>query len=239
MREAEKGELREKIAREEARLAELDRQREAAHVRLQTLQSRMVAIADGSLAENISSTSSSIPIPITTAEKLALFRRLFRGRDDVFPRLWVNEKKGTKGYAPTCFNEWVRGVCEKPRVKCGECPNQAFIPVEDQIILDHLQSPVVKGRKVTAFTNREERAVELDRHVPFLLESRLRELGAEFIPAANWQDNVVVDGRLHRPKPTVQRERGACDCAAAFAMRPHVPMMTLHLSGSRPAAPVC
>jgi hypothetical protein len=33
----------------------------------------------------------------------------------------------------------VRGVCEKPRVKCGECPNQAFVPVSDQAVLDHLQ----------------------------------------------------------------------------------------------------
>ncbi|ADE15856.1 ThiJ/PfpI domain protein [Nitrosococcus halophilus Nc 4] len=57
-------------------------------------------------------------------------------------------------------------------------------------------TPVVKGRKVTSFTDQEERAVELDRHMPFLLESRLRELGAEFLPAANWQDNVVVDGNL-------------------------------------------
>lgn len=57
-------------------------------------------------------------------------------------------------------------------------------------------TPVVKGRKVTSFTDQEERAVELDRHMPFLLESRLRELGAEFVPAANWQDNVVVDGKL-------------------------------------------
>lgn len=57
-------------------------------------------------------------------------------------------------------------------------------------------TPVVKGRKVTAFTDDEERAVELDRHMPFLLETRLRELGAVFVPAANWQDNVVVDGKL-------------------------------------------
>lgn len=57
-------------------------------------------------------------------------------------------------------------------------------------------TPVVKGRKVTSFTDQEERAVELDRHMPFLLESRLRELGAEFMPAANWQDNVVVDDNL-------------------------------------------
>ncbi|QBQ55028.1 type 1 glutamine amidotransferase domain-containing protein [Nitrosococcus wardiae] len=57
-------------------------------------------------------------------------------------------------------------------------------------------TPVVKGRRVTSFTDQEERAVALDRHMPFLLESRLRELGAEFVPAANWQDNVVVDGNL-------------------------------------------
>jgi putative intracellular protease/amidase len=57
-------------------------------------------------------------------------------------------------------------------------------------------TPVVAGRKVTAFTDSEERAVQLDGHMPFLLESRLRELGAEFVPAENWQDNVVVDGRL-------------------------------------------
>ena len=39
----------------------------------------------------------------------------------------------------------MRGVCEKPRVKCGECPNQAFIPVSDQVVLDHLQGRHVIG----------------------------------------------------------------------------------------------
>jgi putative intracellular protease/amidase len=57
-------------------------------------------------------------------------------------------------------------------------------------------TPVVQGRRVTAFTDAEEAAVELTEQMPFLLESRLRELGAEFVPAENWQDNVVVDGRL-------------------------------------------
>jgi len=57
-------------------------------------------------------------------------------------------------------------------------------------------APLVKGRRVTAFTDAEEREVQLDRVVPFLLESRLRELGAEVHPAANWQVNVVVDANL-------------------------------------------
>ena len=51
----------------------------------------------------------------------------------------------TKGCAPTCANEWKPGVCEKPKVKCGECPHQAFIPVDDQVVLDHLRGRHVIG----------------------------------------------------------------------------------------------
>ena len=82
------------------------------------------------------------PAPVTmaspTAEKIALFRSLFRGREDVFPRRWQNLKTGKSGYAPVCRNEWIRGVCEKPQVKCGECPNQAFVPVGDDVLRSHL-----------------------------------------------------------------------------------------------------
>lgn len=56
--------------------------------------------------------------------------------------------------------------------------------------------PFVRGRRVTAFTDSEERAVQLDQAMPFLLEQRLREQGAEFATAADWADNIVVDGRL-------------------------------------------
>jgi putative intracellular protease/amidase len=57
-------------------------------------------------------------------------------------------------------------------------------------------TPLVQARKVTGFTNAEEQAVELDKLMPFLLESRLRELGAEFDAASNWSDHVIVDGKL-------------------------------------------
>ena len=40
---------------------------------------------------------------------------------------WDNAKSGKSGYAPACHNEWQRRLCEKPRVKCSVCPNQAFI----------------------------------------------------------------------------------------------------------------
>jgi len=40
---------------------------------------------------------------------------------------WDNAKSGKSGYAPACHNEWQCHLCEKPRVKCSVCPNQAFI----------------------------------------------------------------------------------------------------------------
>ena len=57
-------------------------------------------------------------------------------------------------------------------------------------------TPIVKGRKVSAFTDSEERGVGLAEAMPFLLETRLRELGADFDGVADWQPHSVVDGRL-------------------------------------------
>ena len=82
----------------------------------------------------------------STAAKIALFRSLFRGRQDVFPQRWDNAKTGKSGYSPVCGNEWVRGVCGKPQVKCGECPSQAFKPVTDEIIRAHLQGRLGSGQ---------------------------------------------------------------------------------------------
>lgn len=56
--------------------------------------------------------------------------------------------------------------------------------------------PLVAGKRVAAFTNAEESAVGLTEAMPFLLESRLKELGAEFVPAENFEANVVVSERL-------------------------------------------
>jgi putative intracellular protease/amidase len=55
---------------------------------------------------------------------------------------------------------------------------------------------VVKGRKLTGFSNEEEGTVQLDALMPFLLEDKLRDLGAEVLVAPQWQPHVVVDGNL-------------------------------------------
>jgi hypothetical protein len=78
-------------------------------------------------------------------EKVALFQSVFRGRTDVFPKRWENRKSGKAGYSPACSNDWVRGICGKPQIKCSECPNQAFIPLGEQTILDHLRGKFTAG----------------------------------------------------------------------------------------------
>lgn len=55
---------------------------------------------------------------------------------------------------------------------------------------------IVAGKKLTGFTNSEEREVQLDKVVPFLLEDKLREEGAQFEESPNWNDHVVTDGLL-------------------------------------------
>ena len=76
--------------------------------------------------------------PSTNEEKIDLFLSLFGARRSLYPKLWINRKKGSKGYSPACSNEWVHGVCEKPRVKCSDCPNQNFPPLDHSAIHSHL-----------------------------------------------------------------------------------------------------
>jgi superfamily II DNA or RNA helicase len=80
--------------------------------------------------------------PIVTQEasadaKVSLFRRLFRGREDLFALRWET-KSGRTGYSLVCSNEWKRPRCRKPKVKCGECEHRRPVPVTDEVIRDHL-----------------------------------------------------------------------------------------------------
>ena len=133
-------ELLEAIARERALVARLER--EEARRRVRSLQAELDAPTH---TEPGASPTPTARAPAAPSQKVSLFRSLFRGRVDVFPKLWINPRKNRKGYAPACANEWIRGVCEKPRVKCGECPHQAFIPVSDEVILGHLRGHHVIG----------------------------------------------------------------------------------------------
>jgi hypothetical protein len=113
-----------------------------------------------------------------SAEKIALFRSLFRGREDVYPRRFVSKKTGP-GYAPACGNEWVRGICEKPRIKCGDCPNRAFLPVTDEVIRCHLSGKDKAGQEFIAGV------------YPMLADENCYFLAMDF-DKETWRDDVLA-----------------------------------------------
>jgi len=82
---------------------------------------------------------------LSTNEKVALFRRLFRGRTDVYPVRWESKTTGESGYSPACANEWRAGVCHKPRIKCSDCGVRQLSPLSDTVIYNHLSGEHIIG----------------------------------------------------------------------------------------------
>ena len=81
-------------------------------------------------------------------EKGALFRSVFRGREDVFARRWRSASSGKRGYQPVCENEWRADLCDKKQYKCSECPNRRLASLSDRDIFNHLSGNDPNGRDV-------------------------------------------------------------------------------------------
>ena len=118
-------------------LAALDAQRDVLMNNIAQLQNSLATdtkIADPTVAYgNLQVTGES-----SETEKLSLFRSLFRGREDVYPKRFESKRTRKSGYQSACNNEWIRPICKKPKVKCGECENRDFRPVSGEVIRNHL-----------------------------------------------------------------------------------------------------
>jgi superfamily II DNA or RNA helicase len=112
--------------------------------------------------------------------KISLFRSLFRGREDVYPRRFESLKTGKKGYQPVCRNEWVSGICEKPRVRCEDCLHRQFLPVTDNVIRNHLLGMDPQDRPGRDFTIGV---------YPMLLDETCWFLATDF-DKASWKDDA-------------------------------------------------
>jgi superfamily II DNA or RNA helicase len=143
--------IEQKIAEIEAELSNLDHHRsqllgELTQLRRQSLQKNF----PDQLPLNLQEVSLTNQSP--QEEKIKLFRSLFKGREDAFPRRFENTKTGKSGYAPVCRNEWVAGICQKPKIACQDCNFRAFVPVSDEIIRDHLKGNDPNDRAGRDFT---------------------------------------------------------------------------------------
>ena len=134
------------IAEEEANLYRLEAEHAEAEARLGSLRADLAERdARRETPANPKTAEPSGNGPRTPIDKVKLFRRLFRGRQDLYPTRFVSKKTGKPGYAPACSNKFVRGVCELPKVKCGDCTKQAFRPFDDAAVFAHLQGQHVMG----------------------------------------------------------------------------------------------
>lgn len=97
------------------------------------------------IADSVAAVARPVPSVLSPEAKIKLFRRLFHGRNDVYPIRWQSSKTGKAGYSPVCANEWRHGVCDKPRVKCGDCANSLYVPVTDNVIFRHLTGEITAG----------------------------------------------------------------------------------------------
>ena len=82
---------------------------------------------------------------ISNEEKIKIFMEVFKGRTDLYAKRWTSNKTGKSGYSPVCKNEFSVYKCDKPRMKCSECPYRELLPLTDDIILKHLKGEITIG----------------------------------------------------------------------------------------------
>lgn len=138
----------------------------------QPLAPRGLAVARGE--EAVAVTHDSPP-----EAKIALFRSLFRGRDDVYARRFESRRSDQVGYSPACDNEWLRGVCAKPKVRCGECANQRFMPLSEEVLRRHLAGLDDEGQEFVAAA------------YPMLRDETCFFLAVKFAKA-DWRDDAAA-----------------------------------------------
>jgi superfamily II DNA or RNA helicase len=202
------------------RLAALDRERaEVADLIAQiTFQRPPKAVA----SESTTSPNHELNQKSASSEKIGLFRTLFRGREDVFPIRWENARSQKSGYAPACSNEWQRGICEKPRIKCSACSNQAFISCSDTIVARHLKGTSDAGSPFVIGV------------YPMMVDNTCGFLAVDF-DEAEWQRDVLAFARTGRDLGVpiaIERSRSGNGAHAWIFFREPIPAALARQLGS-------
>jgi hypothetical protein len=145
-------EIDEMIAEAQKELAQLEGRRSSVLETIKILNEEKDRVKGLSLKSLNHDENVPVSKQSSESEKIPLFRMLFKGRADVYPRRFESRRTGKAGYQPACRNEWSKGICKKPKVKCNECENREFLPLTDEVIRNHLMGADPKNRQKDNFT---------------------------------------------------------------------------------------
>ena len=174
MARVEDYQIREEIEKLRAELADTEARRKRLLHRISQIES------DLSCSGNFPNQSLGINNYSSIEDKIKLYRSVFRGREDVYPRRFESIKTGKSGYQPACKNEWVRGICGKPKVKCSNCESRDYLPLTDQVIEWHL-----RGENPEEYGNKDFTIGVY----PMLPDEKCWFLAADF-DKSSWQEDV-------------------------------------------------
>ena len=141
------------IVQAEKILSELNEKREKIEKEINALKKKRELLKNNNQPTTIPTTyEHKVTNNSSEKEKISLFLSLFRGREDVFARRFESTRTGKSGYQPCCRNEWITGICRKPKIKCNECDNRDFLPITDEVIRNHLLGREFSKKSIRDFT---------------------------------------------------------------------------------------
>jgi len=144
--------LERAIAEAEEELTRLNSRRAEIIARLEELRRKKSLQAKAGQQIHLELSTAKVTSWSADEEKIALFLSLFRGREDVHPLRFESAKTGRAGYSPACANEWAPEICLKPKIKCGDCKHQAFIPSDQLMARQHLLGRAINGQEWKDYT---------------------------------------------------------------------------------------
>ncbi len=127
---------------------------------------------EGILSENHPDNTNLVSNASSTDIKIALYRGLFRGREDIYALRWEGNN-GKSGYAPACVHDWNCPRCSENRAKRSQCENRQFLSLTDSVVHDHLS-----GKKILGI-------------YPLLTDETCWFLAADF-DKKNWREDSVA-----------------------------------------------
>ncbi|MDR1897008.1 MAG: DEAD/DEAH box helicase family protein [Prevotellaceae bacterium] len=154
-------------------------------------------------------------------EKIRLFMSLFRGRTDIYAKRCYSKNFNSSYYIPACKSEWVRGICERPKVKCKNCSKRELLPLTEDVINSHLR-------------NKDENGSGIAGIYPLLPDDKCLFLAVDF-DEENWQKDIstfrLICKELNIPV-AIERSRSGNGAHAWFFFDEPVPAISARKLGN-------